>query len=70
MTGSLEFEDLDFMDTSIGQYWEMDYLLTFDGKAEPMWIHIELREDVPEFFIYMPHPEKENFEIVAGFRKG
>ncbi len=70
MTGSWEFEDLEFMDTSIGQYWEMDYLLTFDGQAEPMRIHIELREDVPEFFIYMPHPEKENYEIVAGFRKG
>ena len=70
MTGSWEFEDLKFMDTSIGQYWEMDYLLTFDGKAEQMRIHIELREDGSEFFIYMPHPEKENFEIVAGFRKG
>ena len=68
MAGIWEFEDLDYSETSTGNYWELDYLLTFDGQSEPMRIHVELKDTV-DFWIYMPLPENGDYEIVAGFPK-
>ena len=66
--GIWDFEDLDFHETSIGDYWEMDYLLTYDGWSEPLRIHIEFLYE-PAFYINIPHPEKEGYTVVAGFQQ-
>ncbi len=68
LTGTWEFEDLDFQETSIGNYWELDYLLTFDGHETPERIYIEHR-DILEFWLYLPHPEKADHELSICFRK-
>ena len=66
MGGAWEFADLHFMETSLGDYWELDYLLTFDGQSESIRIHVELTEDA-YFWIRVPLPEKDGFEIDGCF---
>lgn len=68
ISGTWEFDQLDYEDTSTGQYWVLNYLLTFTGSTQAVRIHVQ-HGDIPEFWLYMPCPEANGYEITAGFQK-
>lgn len=67
-SGTWEFDRLDYEDTSTGQYWVLHYLLTFTGSTQAVRIQVQ-HGDIPEFWLYMPCPEANSYEITAGFQK-
>lgn len=68
ISGTWEFDRLDYEDTSTGQYWVLNYLLTFTGSTQAVRIQVQ-HGDIPEFWLYMPCPEANGYEITAGFQK-